>query len=149
LCRPKALRLPTASSLLSGDDRPAEMVCERAVRLRDLMEDVLEVARIDDGGERAEPREVELAALARRVVAACGPIDRRRRWPWRSSTPPCGRPTRAASTPRRRHRPPATHPLAHGEAEPLVRGDVWPAFEPVPVRLRRRPRERVGRHVAS
>ncbi|WP_240496207.1 sensor histidine kinase [Streptomyces torulosus] len=61
--------LLTASSLLPGDDRPAEMVRERAVRLRDLMEDVLEVARIDNGGERAEPREVELAALARRVVA--------------------------------------------------------------------------------
>lgn len=61
--------LLTASSLLPGDDRPTEMVRERAVRLRDLMEDVLEVARIDNGGERAEPREVELAALARRVVA--------------------------------------------------------------------------------
>jgi signal transduction histidine kinase len=61
--------LLTASSLLPGDDRPAEMVRERAVRLRDLMEDVLEVSRIDNGGERAEPREVELAALARRVVA--------------------------------------------------------------------------------
>lgn len=33
------------------------------------MEDVLEVARMDNGGERAEPREVELATLARRVVA--------------------------------------------------------------------------------
>lgn len=61
--------LLAASSLLAGDDRPAEMVRERAVRLRDLMEDVLEVARIDNGGERAEPREVELATLARRVVA--------------------------------------------------------------------------------
>lgn len=61
--------LLTASSLLTGDDRPTEMVRERAVRLRDLIEDVLEVARIDNGGERAEPREVELATLARRVVA--------------------------------------------------------------------------------
>ncbi|AJT69857.3 Sensor protein CseC [Streptomyces lydicus] len=61
--------LLTASGLLTGDDRPTEMVRERAVRLRDLMEDVLEVARIDNGGERAEPREVELATLARRVVA--------------------------------------------------------------------------------
>ncbi|MGW1379746.1 ATP-binding protein [Streptomyces sp. NPDC002446] len=61
--------LLTASSLLTGDDRPTEMVRERAVRLRDLMEDVIEVARIDNGGERADPSEVELAALARRVVA--------------------------------------------------------------------------------
>ncbi|MFG2137721.1 hypothetical protein [Streptomyces sp. NPDC048650] len=51
-----------------GDDRPTEMVRKRAVRLRDLVEDVLEVARIDNGGEHAEPRQVELATLARRVV---------------------------------------------------------------------------------
>jgi signal transduction histidine kinase len=61
--------LLTASGLLTGGDRPTEMVRERAVRLRDLMEDVLEVSRIDNGGEQAEPREVELAGLARRVIA--------------------------------------------------------------------------------
>ncbi|MET9319427.1 HAMP domain-containing sensor histidine kinase [Streptomyces sp. NPDC003038] len=61
--------LLAATGLLTGDDRPTEMVRESSLRLRDLMEDVLEVSRIDNGGERAELREVELADVAWRVVA--------------------------------------------------------------------------------
>ncbi|MFI0908442.1 HAMP domain-containing protein [Streptomyces sioyaensis] len=67
------LRTPVAGMVAAAgllpEGRPAEMVQERAGRLRDLMEDVLEVARLDNGGEQAERQEVELGALARRVVA--------------------------------------------------------------------------------
>ncbi|OAR23303.1 hypothetical protein A8W25_27835 [Streptomyces sp. ERV7] len=68
------LRTPVAgliaAAALLPDGRAENMVKERAGRLRDLMEDVLEVARLDSGTEAAEPRWVELSALARRVVRA-------------------------------------------------------------------------------
>lgn len=109
--------LLAASSLLTGNDCPAEMVRERAVRLRDLMEDVLEVARIDNGGERAEPREVELATLARRVVASV-----RAERPQVSVTVEVIHDSVRETDPRRLHRiltNLVTNALRHG-AEPVV-----------------------------
>ncbi|MFF1476808.1 ATP-binding protein [Streptomyces sp. NPDC058301] len=68
------LRTPVAgliaAAALLPEGRAEDMVKERAWRLRDLMEDVLEVARLDSGTEAAESRWVELSALARRVVRA-------------------------------------------------------------------------------
>ncbi|WP_329403540.1 HAMP domain-containing sensor histidine kinase [Streptomyces melanogenes] len=68
------LRTPVAgliaASALLPDGRAENMVKERAGRLRDLMEDVLEVARLDSGTEAAESRWVKVSALARRVVRA-------------------------------------------------------------------------------
>ncbi|WP_406513474.1 HAMP domain-containing histidine kinase [Streptomyces sp. NBC_00161] len=68
------LRTPVAGLIaaagLLAPGRVEGMVQERARRLRDLTEDVLEVARLDNGGEEADLGWVELGGLARRVVRA-------------------------------------------------------------------------------
>lgn len=71
------LRTPVAGLIaaagLLAPGGAEDMVKERACRLRDLTEDVLEVARLDNGGEEADLRWVELGVLARRVVR--GAVD--------------------------------------------------------------------------
>ncbi|WP_052229943.1 HAMP domain-containing sensor histidine kinase [Streptomyces sp. CT34] len=62
--------LVTAAGLLPPS-RPTEMVQERAERVRGLMEDVLEVARLDARTEEADREIRPLGELARRAVAAC------------------------------------------------------------------------------
>ncbi|MER7109958.1 sensor histidine kinase [Streptomyces sp. NPDC000229] len=68
------LRTPVAGLVAAAgllpDGKAESMVKERVARMRDLMEDVLEVARLDNGGEEAETRLVELGTLARRAVGA-------------------------------------------------------------------------------
>ncbi|MDN3294213.1 HAMP domain-containing sensor histidine kinase [Streptomyces ficellus] len=68
------LRTPVAGLVAAAgllpDGKAESMVKERAARMRDLMEDVLEVARLDNGGEEADVRLVELGTLARRAVRA-------------------------------------------------------------------------------
>ncbi|MFD3696977.1 ATP-binding protein [Streptomyces sp. NPDC058646] len=68
------LRTPVAglvaAAALLPDGRAENMVKERIGRLRDLMEDVLEVARLDNEGEEAELRWVESGLLARRAARA-------------------------------------------------------------------------------
>ncbi|MFD0382888.1 ATP-binding protein [Streptomyces stramineus] len=68
------LRTPVAglvaAAALLPPGRAAEMVRERAGRVRGLMEDVLEVARLDARTERADADVRELGALTRRAVAA-------------------------------------------------------------------------------
>ncbi|GAA4898635.1 HAMP domain-containing sensor histidine kinase [Streptomyces coeruleoprunus] len=68
------LRTPVAGLVAAAgllpDGRAESMVKERVARLRDLMEDVLEVARLDNGVERPELRLVELGTVARRTVRA-------------------------------------------------------------------------------
>jgi signal transduction histidine kinase len=61
--------LVSASSLL-GEERPAEIVRERVGALRELVEDLLEIARLDAGAETVQAVRVDLGALAARVVAA-------------------------------------------------------------------------------
>ncbi|MFE7315403.1 ATP-binding protein [Streptomyces sp. NPDC057555] len=61
--------LVTAAGLLPPS-RPAEMVQERAERVRGLMEDVLEVARLDARTEEADREVRPLGELVRRAVAA-------------------------------------------------------------------------------
>ncbi|GGU86040.1 two-component sensor histidine kinase [Streptomyces albospinus] len=63
--------LVTAAGLLPPS-RPTEMVRERAERVRGLMEDVLEVARLDARTEEADREIRPLAELARRAVAVAG-----------------------------------------------------------------------------
>ncbi|MEV3993413.1 HAMP domain-containing sensor histidine kinase [Streptomyces sp. NPDC049837] len=68
------LRTPVAGLVAAAgllpDGKAESMVKERVARMRDLMEDVLEVARLDNGGEEADVRLVELSVLARRAVRA-------------------------------------------------------------------------------
>ncbi len=61
--------LVSASALL-GEERPAAIVRERVGALRELVEDLLEIARLDAGAETVQAVAVDLAALARQLVAA-------------------------------------------------------------------------------
>lgn len=64
--------LLTAAQLLPPS-RPAEMVRDRAEVLRTLVEDVLEVARLDGAAERAELQEIALGEFVARRVAVLAP----------------------------------------------------------------------------
>ncbi|MEU5897822.1 MULTISPECIES: HAMP domain-containing sensor histidine kinase [Streptomyces] len=59
----------TAAGLLPPG-RPSELVRESAGRLRELVDDVIEVARLDGAGEQVAAEECGLAALVRRSAAA-------------------------------------------------------------------------------
>ncbi|WP_237320210.1 HAMP domain-containing sensor histidine kinase [Streptomyces sp. JJ36] len=64
--------LLTAAELLP-DGRPTELVRNRAQALRQLVEDVLEVARLDGARERAELQDVALGEFVRRRVRVAAP----------------------------------------------------------------------------
>lgn len=64
--------LVTAAELLPPG-RPAELVRNRAQALRTLVEDVLEVARLDGAAEQADLQEVALGDFVRRRVLALDP----------------------------------------------------------------------------
>lgn len=70
------LRTPVAglvaAAALLPPGRPAEMVQERARRVSGLMEDVLEVARLDGSAERADTDVRALGELTRRAVRGVG-----------------------------------------------------------------------------
>ncbi|MET7359109.1 HAMP domain-containing sensor histidine kinase [Streptomyces sp. NPDC005562] len=59
----------TAAGLLPPG-RPSELVRESAQRLRELVDDVIEVARLDGAGEQVAAERRELGALVRRSAAA-------------------------------------------------------------------------------
>jgi len=63
--------LVSAGELL-GDGRAETLVREQVQRLRILVEDLLEVFRLDSGIEAAEPRRVDTATVARRAVERSG-----------------------------------------------------------------------------
>ncbi|HTU29272.1 MAG TPA: HAMP domain-containing sensor histidine kinase [Solirubrobacteraceae bacterium] len=63
--------LVTASSLLR-DDRPAQIVRERVGALRELVEDLLEIARLDAGAEAVQATRADLGELADQAVTAAG-----------------------------------------------------------------------------
>ncbi|MCK7624938.1 HAMP domain-containing histidine kinase [Streptomyces sp. RS10V-4] len=71
------LRTPVAGLVAAAGllppSRPAEMVRERAERVRGLMEDVLEVARLDARTEEADREVRPLGELVRRAVAGAAP----------------------------------------------------------------------------
>ncbi|WP_299539444.1 two-component system sensor histidine kinase CseC [uncultured Streptomyces sp.] len=64
--------LLTAAELLPPG-RPTELVRDRAQALRTLVEDVLEVARLDSASERAELQELALGEFVARRVARVAP----------------------------------------------------------------------------
>ncbi|MEZ7006630.1 two-component system sensor histidine kinase CseC [Streptomyces sp. AD55] len=67
--------LLTAAELLPPG-RPSELVQDRAEALRTLVEDVLEVARLDGASERAELQDIVLGDFVTRRVAARDPRAR-------------------------------------------------------------------------
>ncbi|MEU5053072.1 two-component system sensor histidine kinase CseC [Streptomyces sp. NPDC021096] len=64
--------LLTAAELLPPG-RPTELVRDRAQAMRTLVEDVLEVARLDSFAERAEMQDIELGEFVLRRVRAAAP----------------------------------------------------------------------------
>ncbi|MFJ8494855.1 two-component system sensor histidine kinase CseC [Streptomyces sp. NPDC094038] len=64
--------LLTAAELLPPG-RPTELVLDRAKAMRTLVEDVLEVARLDSASERAELQDIMLGEFVSRRVAAKDP----------------------------------------------------------------------------
>ncbi|MEU4494324.1 HAMP domain-containing histidine kinase [Streptomyces sp. NBC_00210] len=64
--------LLTAAELLPPG-RPSELVRDRAQALRTLVEDVLEVARLDSASERAELQEIALGEFVNRRISALNP----------------------------------------------------------------------------
>ncbi|MFI6288708.1 two-component system sensor histidine kinase CseC [Streptomyces sp. NPDC051018] len=64
--------LLTAAELLPPG-RPSELVRDRAQALRTLVEDVLEVARLDSASERAELQEIALGEFVSRRIAVLNP----------------------------------------------------------------------------
>ncbi|MEV5507550.1 two-component system sensor histidine kinase CseC [Streptomyces orinoci] len=64
--------LLTAAELLPPG-RPTELVRDRAQAMRTLVEDVLEVARLDGFAERAEMQEIELGEFVQRRVRTFSP----------------------------------------------------------------------------
>ncbi|MGW0735280.1 two-component system sensor histidine kinase CseC [Streptomyces sp. NPDC002851] len=64
--------LLTAAELLPPG-RPSELVKDRAQAMRTLVEDVLEVARLDGASERAELQDINLGEFITRRVAAAWP----------------------------------------------------------------------------
>ncbi|AZQ72013.1 HAMP domain-containing histidine kinase [Streptomyces luteoverticillatus] len=70
------LRTPVAGLVAAAEllppGRPTELVRERSHRVRTLMEDVLEVARLDADAEHAETDVRALGELTRRAVRAAG-----------------------------------------------------------------------------
>ncbi|MFE2596121.1 two-component system sensor histidine kinase CseC [Streptomyces sp. NPDC059396] len=64
--------LLTAAELLPPG-RPSELVRDRAQAMRTLVEDVLEVARLDSASERAELQEIALGEFVGRRVALLNP----------------------------------------------------------------------------
>jgi signal transduction histidine kinase len=61
-----------AAAELLPPGRPTELVRDRVAALRTLTEDLLEISRLDAGGERPERAAEQLSALAGRVVRASG-----------------------------------------------------------------------------
>jgi signal transduction histidine kinase len=64
--------LLTAAELLPPG-RPTELVRDRAQAMRTLVEDVLEVARLDSASERAELQEISLGEFVSRRITAMNP----------------------------------------------------------------------------
>ncbi|EMF54330.1 MULTISPECIES: HAMP domain-containing sensor histidine kinase [Streptomyces] len=61
-----------AAAELLPPGRPTELVRDRVAALRTLTEDLLEISRLDAGGERLDPDAIRLGVLAERVAAHAG-----------------------------------------------------------------------------
>ncbi|WP_377273383.1 ATP-binding protein [Peterkaempfera sp. SMS 1(5)a] len=69
--RTPLMGLVTSVGLLP-EGETTDMVRDRVRVLRDLVEDLLEISRLDAGAEHAQPREVDLAGLVEESVARTG-----------------------------------------------------------------------------
>ena len=56
--------------------RPAELLVDDVARLRDLVEDLMEISRLDAGTQPVRPEQVDLASLVTSAVGARGWRDR-------------------------------------------------------------------------
>jgi two-component system sensor histidine kinase MtrB len=56
----------------AGARRPAELLVEDVARLRDLVEDLMEISRLDAGTQPVRPEQVDLASLVAAAVRARG-----------------------------------------------------------------------------
>ncbi|MET9724398.1 HAMP domain-containing sensor histidine kinase [Streptomyces zaomyceticus] len=70
--RTPLMGLSTAAELLPPDDEAAELVRDRASALNGLVEDLLEISRLDAGSERARTDVVPLGELVADVVRRTG-----------------------------------------------------------------------------
>ncbi|MET7758688.1 HAMP domain-containing sensor histidine kinase [Streptomyces sp. NPDC005389] len=70
--RTPLMGLSTAAELLPRDDEAAELVRDRALALTALVEDLLEISRLDAGAERARTDVVPLGELVADVVRRTG-----------------------------------------------------------------------------
>lgn len=61
--------LITAASLLEEDSRPAELVKERARRLQDLVEDLLEVSRLEGGAAHVDIQPMHVASTLHALIS--------------------------------------------------------------------------------
>jgi signal transduction histidine kinase len=66
----------TSAAEVLGDERPAQIVRERAGALRRLTEDLLELGQVEAGVDAAPVEPIDLEACARRIVAARAPSAR-------------------------------------------------------------------------
>ncbi|MGW6878291.1 sensor histidine kinase [Streptomyces xanthophaeus] len=74
--RTPLMGLSTAAGLLPEDDEVAGLVRDRARALNGLVEDLLEISRLDAGAERALPDAVPLGELVADVVRRTGTLTR-------------------------------------------------------------------------
>ena len=121
--------LVSAAELLD-DSRPAEIVRERTRELRGLVEDLLQISRLDAGVETADRSQMELTAAARDAVArtgveasvvevspaTCSPTSAGSSGSWRTS---CATPSATASSP-------SSSGSASARSQSRTRGPAFP-----------------------
>lgn len=67
------LRDAEPDELSDSQQRMLEVIARNARRLRELIEDILTLSRIESGGFRSEPGEVDLAQVIERALTQIGP----------------------------------------------------------------------------
>jgi signal transduction histidine kinase len=67
------LRDADPGELTDAQERMLEVIARNARRLRELIEDILTLSRIESGGFRSEPGEVDLAKVIDRALIEIGP----------------------------------------------------------------------------
>jgi signal transduction histidine kinase len=67
------LRDAEPDELNDSQQRMLEVIARNARRLRELIEDILTLSRIESGGFRSEPGEVDLAQVVERALTQIGP----------------------------------------------------------------------------
>ena len=71
------LRDAEPDELSDAQQRMLEVIARNARRLRELIEDILTLSRIENGGFRSQPGEVDLAQVIERALEEIGPAARK------------------------------------------------------------------------